>query len=88
MMFLLTAEDENMRLKSYSATIKGTSSVMKIEIEYYGHDEFNWALHNLRQIEAAQKAAKPAKAKSLKAPAQQLALPAPVRALPPPKGGA
>lgn len=80
MMFLLTAEDNHQRIKSYSATVKGKISVLKIEVEYSDPDEFHWALRNLGQIEAAQKAAKVAKAKALKAPVERLKLP-------PPKGG-
>lgn len=82
-MFMLTAEDEHTRLKSYSATVKGRVSVIKVEVECSDLDQFGWFLRSLEQIEAAQKA----KLKSAKAPIRQLALPAPVKALPPPKGG-
>ncbi len=87
-MFILSPLDEHTRLKSYSATVRGTASVIKIEIECSDHDEFGWRLRALAEIEAEQKARRAAKSKPRKAEAaQRLALPAPVRALPPPKGG-
>ncbi|ETD85808.1 hypothetical protein ACTTAF_06545 [Rhodobacter capsulatus] len=86
-MFILSPLDEGTRLKSYSATVRGTASVIKIEIECSDHDEFSWRLRALAEIEAEQKAQKAAKAKPRKAAPPRLALPAPVKALPPPKGG-
>lgn len=61
-MFILSASDEHTRLKSYSATVRGTASVIKIEIEIEcsDHDEFGWRLRALAEIEAEQKARKAA----------------------------
>ncbi len=90
---MLIIGDEHTRLKSYSATTKGTVSIIKIEIECTDHGQFSYLLRSLAEIDAEQKTARAAKAaaakqKSRKAEAQaRLALPAPVRALPPPKGG-
>jgi len=92
-MFIIRHDDEHTRLKSYTAVTKGTTSVIKIEIEVTDRFDFSYVLGQLEKLDAktkkvrAEKAAaakqKPRKAEA----AQRLALPAPVRALPPPKGG-
>ena len=92
-MLMITANDEHTRLKSYSATTKGTVLIVKIEIEVTDLSEFNYLLRSLGELDAETKSMRAAKAaaaktKLLKAEAKaRLALPAPVRALPPPKGG-
>lgn len=91
-MLMIAATDEHTRLKSYSATTKGTVSIVKIEIECTSSWEFGYLLRSLEELDTETKAVRAAKAaakqKSRKAAAApMLALPAPAKALPPPKGG-
>jgi len=92
-MVILSARDGHTRLKSYSATTKGTVSIVKIEVECTDLWEFNYLLRSLGELDAETKAVRAAKAaaaktKSRKAAAgPMLALPAPAKALPRPDGG-
>lgn len=71
--------DEHSRLKSYSASTKGSKSVVRIEIEVDEPGALGYLLLELGEIEREQKAAeKPAKPKKQ----ARLALPAPVAQLP------
>ena len=75
-------EDGEARLKGFSATSRGKSTILKIELEVFGaHD--SWALaHMLRSLQQAQQPAKPAdvapKSRSKGKADDLLALPAPL----------
>ncbi len=72
-MFLLHgAPDENLRLKSYSATSRGGKSIIKIEVQVTNVRHLGFALQNLAEVEEGQKR-KPQPKKA----AGPLALPAP-----------
>ncbi|SOC19578.1 hypothetical protein SAMN05877831_11815 [Rhodobacter maris] len=92
-MLIITPKAEHTRLKSYSATTKGTVSIVKIEVECTDLWEFNYLLQSLRELDTETKAMRAAKAaaakqKSRKAEAQALlSLPASAKSLPLPKGG-
>lgn len=91
-MFVLGYDTEKLRLKSYSASMKGTRSTITIVVETDDHFELTYALRTLAQLDAEQKqkatAAKRAAAAEKVKPKQQaqtrLALPPPPRALPKP----
>ncbi len=46
--------DEHGRLKSYSAAVKGTKAVLKIELEVFDHFELGSLLSNLERLELEQ----------------------------------
>lgn len=91
-MFVLGHDTEKLRLKSYSASMKGTRSTITIVVETDDHFELTYALRTLADLDAEQKqkatAAKRAAAAEKVKPKQQaqtrLALPPPPRALPKP----
>lgn len=91
-MFILGGDTEKLRLKSYSASTKGTRSTITIVVETDDHFELTYALRSLAQLDAEQNqkatAAKRAAAAEKVKPKQQaqtrLALPPPPRALPKP----
>lgn len=91
-MFILGSDTEKLRLKSYSATMKGTRSTITIVVETDDHWQLTYALGSLAEVEEQQKqqasAAKRAAAAQKAKPKQQaqtrLALPPPPRALPKP----
>lgn len=73
--------NDHMRLKSYSAAVKGARSVVRIDIEVSEPGALGWLLEDLGKIERAQaKTAKEAARKASKA--RQLALPATVLDIP------
>lgn len=66
-MCILSARDEHTRLKSYSATVRGTASVIKIEIEAEQKAR-RAAKSKPRKAEAAQRLALPAPVRALPPP--------------------
>ncbi|WP_037116127.1 hypothetical protein ACTTAF_06280 [Rhodobacter capsulatus] len=61
-MFILSASDEHTRLRSYSATTKGTVSIVKIEVECTSSWEFGYLLRSLEELDTETKAVRAAKA--------------------------
>jgi len=91
-MFILGGASEELRLKSYSASTKGTRSTITIVVETDDHWQLTHTLRGLAEVEAEQKAqaavakraAAAEKTKSKPQAQTRLALPAPARALPKP----
>lgn len=91
-MFILGGASEQLRLKSYSASTRGTRSTITIVMETDDHQEFAYALRCLAGVEAEQKeqaaavrrAAAEAKTRTRSQAQKRLALPPPPRALPKP----
>lgn len=80
--YLFGKPDERLRLKSYSGASRGGKSIIKIEIEVDDLALFGFALADLANVQAGQRAMsqkrKPqSKAKPLALPAPQLVLPSP-----------
>lgn len=89
--FIISTEDEWVRLKSYSGTFSGKKSTLRIQLEV-DNDQLSYLTSQLERFEAAQKAAAKKPRKSTKELASD---PAPAQightemlALPAPKGGA
>ncbi len=75
--------NDHMRLKTYSASVKGAKSLVRIDIEVSEPGALGWLLKDLADIEREQSAkAKAAKDAARKAPKSQLALPAPLLQIP------
>lgn len=91
-MFILGGDSEKLRLKSYSAAMKGTRSTITIVVETDDHWQLAYTIRGLAEVEAEQKAqalaakraAAAEKAKPKPQAQERLALPPPPRALPKP----
>lgn len=71
--------DQHSRLKSYRASVKGSKSVVTIEIECNDSGSLGWLLKGLGEITSEQeRAAMQAKSERAAAKKKQLALPAPL----------
>lgn len=75
--------NDHMRLKSYSASTKGSKSLVRIDIEVNDPGRLGFLLEDLGNIEREQAAkAKAEKEAARKPPKKQLALPAPLLQIP------